>query len=282
MHSVFSDGTWTPEELVAEGYRLKLGAMALTDHDTVDGFAPMVRASREQGDMRILSGLELDSDFSPGAMHFLGYGVDPESDILMEHLDWLRGGTEARNMDIMSKLQGLGMKISWEDVLGSVEISEVRRIHFASAIKRAGYVKNKHEAFSQYLSEGRPAYSPKRKLTPLACIDLIIESGGVPVIAHPFTVKLKKKEMPHMVWELADYGLGGLEVYYTQSQPGLEHQFLKIIKSTGLIATGGSDFHGAVTPDVVVGKGSGNLKVPNELLDPLLDRIGDNPKSFLK
>ena len=138
MHSVFSDGTWTPEELVAEGCRLKLGAMALTDHDTVDGFAPMVRASREQGDMRILSGLELDSDFSPGALHFLGYGVDPESDILMEHLDWLRGGTEARNMDIMSKLQGLGMKISWEDVLGSVEISEVRRIHFASAIKRAG------------------------------------------------------------------------------------------------------------------------------------------------
>ena len=142
-------------------------------------------------------------------------------------------------------------------------------------------MKNKHEAFSQYLSEGRPAYAPKRKLAPLACIDLIIEAGGIPVIAHPFSVKLKRKEFHGAVAELAEYGLEGLEVYYTQSQPSLENQMLKVVKKLGLVATGGSDFHGAVTPDVDIGKGTGNLKVPDEVLEPFLQRISNNPKSFL-
>jgi predicted metal-dependent phosphoesterase TrpH len=149
------------------------------------------------------------------------------------------------------------------------------------ALKRLGYVKSKHEAFAQYLSEGRSAYAPKRKLTPLACIDLIHEAGGVSVIAHPFTLKLKKREFSAAVADLADYGLGGLEAYYTESQPGLEHRFLKLARSLDLLATGGSDFHGAVTPDVQIGKGVGSLRVPDDVLPPLLDRIADNPKSFL-
>ena len=134
MHSVSSDGTWTPEELVAEGCRCALKAMALTDHDTVAGVPAMIEASAASDGPIIIPALELDSDFSPGTMHFLAYGVDIESDILHEHLDWLRGGVEARNTDIMAKLQGMGLKITWQDVLGDSPLQEVGRIHFAGAI----------------------------------------------------------------------------------------------------------------------------------------------------
>jgi 3',5'-nucleoside bisphosphate phosphatase len=256
MHSTFSDGTWLPEELVSEGLRIKLDAIALTDHDTVAGVSHMLKAA-EGTSLRVIPAIELDSDWSRGAMHFLGYGINPASDVLREHLDWLRGGVDARNNEILSKLNGMGIRLNWGDLDAVSEGREVGRIHFAMALKRRGYVKNRHDAFSQFLAEGRPAYSPKRKLSPLACIDLIVESGGVPVIAHPSTVKLKKKPFAAAIAELAEYGLGGLEVYYADAQPQLEHQMARVAQQCELVMTGGSDFHGAVTPDISIGRRGG-------------------------
>lgn len=280
MHSTFSDGTWLPEELVAEGIRIKLSAMALTDHDTVEGFSYMLKATVGTP-LCIIPAIELDSDWSRGAMHFLGYGINPESDILREHLAWLIGGVHARNNEIFSRLNSAGIRLTWGDLEAAAGGADISRIHFAMALKRKGYVKNRHEAFTKYLSEGRSGFSPKRKLSPLACIDLIVESGGVPVIAHPSTVKLKKKAFVAAIEELAEYGLGGLEVYYADSQPQQEREMAHVAQKCHLVMTGGSDFHGALTPDMSIGQGAGGLKVPDNLLPPLLDRISENQGSYV-
>jgi predicted metal-dependent phosphoesterase TrpH len=254
MHSTFSDGTWLPEELIAEGIRIKLSARALTDHDTVEGFSHMVKAAMGAS-LCIIPAIELDSDWSRGAMHFLGYGINPESDILREHLVWLSGGVHARNNEIFSRLNSVGIRLTWGDLEVASGGADISRIHFAMVLKRKGYVKNRHEAFTKYLSEGRSGYSPKRKLSPLGCIDLIVESGGVPVIAHPSTVKLKKKAFIAAIDELAEYGLGGLEVYYADSQSQQEREMATVAKKCNLVMTGGSDFHGAITPDMSIGQG---------------------------
>ena len=280
MHSTFSDGTWLPEELVAEGMRIKLGAMALTDHDTVEGFNYMFKAAAGTP-LCIIPAIELDSNWSRGAMHFLGYGINPESDILREHLAWLSGGGHARNNEIFARLNSAGIRLSWGDLEAVAGSGDINRIHFAMALKRKGYVKSRHEAFTKYLSEGRSGYSPKRKLAPLACIDLIVASGGVPVLAHPSTVKLKKKAFIAAIEELAECGLGGLEAFYAEAQPQQERDMAHLAQKCHLIMTGGSDFHGANTPDVSLGKGMGGLKVPDSLLRPLLDRIHENQHSYM-
>ena len=268
MHSIFSDGTLTPEELVEAAVELELKAISLTDHDTVSGVGRMIAAA-ENTSVQVIPGVEIGADFGPGTMHILGYFVDFESRMLHDHLDWIRNGRETRNEEIFRKLHMLGMPLTWEEIKEHAGDEMIGRPHFALAMIKKGYVYNLREAFDKFLAKKRPAYAERKRLSPEASIELIRSAGGVAVLAHPYSLELGKRETKKVVRWLAEAGLGGIEVYYTNNDRVAIKQFGKLAREYDLVATGGSDFHGTTTPDVSLGTGTGNLKVPDEVVEQL-------------
>ncbi len=268
MHSIFSDGTCTPEELIALGVEAGLRGMALTDHDTTDGVARFLEAARAVG-MPAVSGVEVSADVSLGTMHILGYGMDPAHAELIQHLRWIRDGRNERNREIIHKLNQLGMRILYEDVAKHAGADVVARPHFARALIEKGYVRDKQEAFDRFLARGKPAYAERRRLEPEAIFQLIRSAGGLPVLAHPFTLKLDGREFKKAIELLRDQGLGGLEVYYSEHDADRVRKYRRLADALGLVATGGSDFHGTISPGIKLGRGPGNLSVPDEAWDAL-------------
>ena len=281
MHSTFSDGTATPEELARMARVAGVTAMSLTDHDTVAGVPRLVQAAGALG-IAAIPGLELDSSYEHGPMHFLGYGVNPASAELQEHLTWLAGGARARIGDILGRLNGLGLRVTWRDLEPLVAADEPPgRQHVAEALVRKGLVRSRQEAFSRLLGSGKPAFAPKRLFDPVACIQLIRAAGGVAVLAHPVALKFSRRDLRIVVGELAEQGLDGIEVYYSESMPDAEKISLALAREFNLLSTGGSDFHGETTPGVSVGRGAGGLHVSEDLLAPLIARIADRPGSWI-
>jgi predicted metal-dependent phosphoesterase TrpH len=268
MHSTFSDGSLTPEELVAKGKEAGLTAMALTDHDSTNGVARFIAAGEKEG-MTTIAGVEISAEYQPGTMHMLGYHVDPDHKDLNEHLKWIREGREARNTEILHRLMDLGCHITWEEVSDLAGEDVVGRPHFARALINHGYVKDTTEAFKKYLAKGKPAYVDRRRLSPSDSIMLIQAAGGVPVLAHPFTLHLGKWDLRRELKQLREYGLEGVEAYYSEHKPDMVREYLKLAKDYGLIVTGGTDFHGETTPDIKLGRGFGSLEIPDSLVADL-------------
>lgn len=271
VHSIFSDGSLTPEDLVARAAEGGLSAIALTDHDTTAG-VPRFLAAGEEHSVRAISGVEISADFKGGTMHMLGYFVDPAHRALNEKLEWIREGRKARNAEVLEKLHKLGFGITWEDVKSYAGDEVVGRPHFAQALQARGCVASKDEAFDRYLGKGKPAYAERRRLTPEDSLQLIIGAGGVPVLAHPFTLNINSQKLRDLVKDLASKGLQGIEVYYSEHTAPMVKHYLGLTKKFGLVATGGSDFHGALTPDIRLGRGFGNLDVPDAVVDALAAR----------
>jgi predicted metal-dependent phosphoesterase TrpH len=267
-HSTFSDGSLTPEELVAEAERSGVTAVALTDHDTTGGLRRFLDAAGRSR-VRGVPGVEISADFNPGTLHMLGYFVDPAYAPMEESLRWIREGRELRNAEILRKLQKLGMDITWEEVKSYAGEDVVGRPHFAQALQARGYVKSKDEAFDRFLGKGKPAYADRRRFAPMDCIRLIREAGGLAVLAHPFTLGLKAEETRELMRDLRDAGLEGVEVYYSEHSPDMMKLYLAMARELGLVATGGSDFHGAMAPHIALGRGLGNLAVPESVLTDL-------------
>lgn len=272
MHSIFSDGTFTPEELIAEGARVGLRAMALTDHDTTGGVARFLAAAQAAG-IRAFTGVEVSSDIPVGTMHVLGYGMDPTDRTLIEHLRWIREGRNERNQEILHKLNRLGMRLTYADVTAHAGADVVARPHFAQAMIAKGYVQNKKEAFDRFLARGKPAYADRRRLDPPATFELIRTSGGLPVLAHPFTLKLSGSAFRKAVEMYKEQGLAGLEVHYPEHGADLFKAYSRVARDLDMLVTGGSDFHGAVSPGLELGRGFGSLHVPDEVADELQVRL---------
>jgi hypothetical protein len=268
MHSTFSDGTFTPTELVARAEEKGLTAMALTDHDSTNGIGELLAAA---GDCSVTAvpGVEISADFRPGTMHILGYYVAHEDLQLNDHLRWIRQGREARNREILHKLVALGCHISWEEVAHYAGEDVVGRPHFARALVERGYVKDTREAFHRYLARGKPAYADRRRLSPEDSISLIRQAGGVAVLAHPYTLHLGKWDLRRQVRKMCEMGLEGIEVFYSDHTRPMQKQYLHLARDYDLLVTGGSDFHGAGSPDIDVGSGFGNLEVHDELFKKL-------------
>lgn len=271
-HSTFSDGSLTPEQLVAEAERVGLTAIALTDHDTTAGLSRFLAAA-ERSRVRGVSGVEISAEFHPGTLHMLGYFVDPAYAPLEESLRWIREGRELRNAQILEKLQKLGMNITWEEVKSYAGEDIVGRPHFAQALQARGYVKSKDEAFERFLGKGKAAYVDRRRFAPADCIRLIREAGGVAVLAHPFTLGLNPEETRALIRNLRDAGLEGMEVYYSEHTTDMVKMYETMAGELGLVVTGGSDFHGALAPDILLGRGFGNLAVPDSVLERLDARL---------
>lgn len=261
IHSTFSDGSCTPAELVKMAADLNLESIALTDHDSIEGVPEFLSAHPECSIERI-AGVELSAEFSPGTMHILGYGIDPDSSLLRDKLNWIKMRRISRNREIVQRLNEIGLEITWDEVTEYAGSDIVGRPHFAQAMIARGYCRNKQDAFDRYLAKGRGAYIERKRLSPESCISLILSAGGVPVLAHPTTLKLNRTRLVRTVRELCEMGLEGIECYYSQYSRADSENMKSVADQFSLIMTGGSDFHGEGNPAVKLGRGFGHLAVP--------------------
>lgn len=268
VHSVYSDGTNTPAELIQLAEGRGLTAMALTDHDTVGGIEPLFKAAASSP-VEAVSGIELSAECTRGTMHILGYFIDHTCSALREKIEKVQSGREERNREILKKLNKLGYVLMWSDVEKQAGCDVVGRPHFAEALVDRGHVKSRKAAFDLLLAKGRPAYAERYRYTASECIDLIRKAGGISVLAHPATIYLHDDQLKDLVKGMKDQGLGGLEVFYAEHKPENIRKFRDWAKEFDLICTGGTDYHGANTPDLKLGTGFGQLRVPDEALTQL-------------
>ena len=269
-HSSCSDGTFGPAELVREAEASGVTHFALTDHDTVDGVAP-ARAEAEARGVAFIGGLEISAEYQPGTMHILGYGFDEADASLAERLDYVRRCRAERNPRIAENLRRLGMEVTMDEVAAASGHGVVGRPHFAKVLLGKGYVSSLQEAFDRYLAKSRPAYVDKARLSPEESIASIRKAGGVAVLAHPLQLKAGRDgALEAIVLRLMELGLQGLECFYRNHSKEDTQACLGIAKRHGLIATGGSDFHGSNRPSIRLGMGEGDLRVPIECWDRLV------------
>jgi len=261
-HSTASDGTLSPRELVYLAKKVGLKALALTDHDTIDGLPEAYQTAKEEG-LPFLCGVEISVKFDgPGHFHLLGYFLEPPEE-LKEVLDKLKSARAERNKKMVEKLRELGIDITLEE-LKSLASGEIGRPHFAYLLVKKGYVKSIEEAFERYLKKGAPAYFPKALLTEEEAISAIKKAKGIPVLAHPITLKLSDEALRSYLIRLKELGLMGVEVYYSEHTKEYTKFLERLADELALIKTGGSDFHGQNKPDIKLGLGFGNLRVPDE------------------
>ncbi|MDW8094643.1 MAG: PHP domain-containing protein [Caldimicrobium sp.] len=274
-HSTASDGTFSPRELIYLAKKEGLKALALTDHDTIKGLEEAYETAKEE-ELPFLCGVEISVKFEgPGHFHLLGYFLTPKLEILDTMLKRLQEARKERNFKMIEKLKALGIDINFEE-LQAIAQGEIGRPHFAKLLLDKGVVKNLEEAFERYLRKGAAAYVPKALLTPEEAISLIEKAGGVPVLAHPFTLKLDRKELSLYLSELKEMGLKGVEVFYSEHSREFTQFLQEKAKHLALLITGGSDFHGANKPDIKLGRGFGNLKIPYECFIDLLKALERN------
>ncbi len=264
-HSTASDGSLSPEELVIVAKKSGLEALALTDHDTFEGVKTAYITASEVN-LPFLCGVEISVKYErEGHFHLLGYFLTPEVPLLQDTLKKLQKARAERNKKMIKKLQELGIEITMEELKEIAKGGEIGRPHIAQLLIKKGVVRNFEEAFEKYLKKGAPAYIPKAFLSPEEAIKLILKAKGIPVLAHPISLKLSLSELEEYLKKLKDFGLYGIEAYYTQHTQEFTEFLLNCAKKFDFLVTGGSDFHGDNKPDIKLGRGYGNLNIPFEV-----------------
>lgn len=260
VHTKASDGTLTPSEVVRLAKEKGLGAIAITDHDTIDGLEEAVRAGREFG-VAVVPGVEINTDVAGGEAHILGYFVDYADGWLASRLEALRSARARRAEKMVNLLRRLGYSITLEAVLEKADGGAVGRPHVADALVEKGYFSSRDQAFGALLARGKPAYVPREKIEPAEAVRMVLEAGGVPVWAHPGL-----SVYPELFAELVDAGLKGLEVVYPDHDEAFMRTLYSVARQHGLLVTGGSDYHG---PGVRSTVDLGAAVVPVEVVDEL-------------
>lgn len=258
-HTNYSDGTSTPEELVAESVKAGLSAIAVTDHDTVEGVDRAIQAGAG-GPLEVLAGIELTAEQEGMEIHILGYLLDHRNKSLLEKLQSLKSARVDRIYQICDKLKKLGLNLAPEKVLGLSTLGTVGRLHVAQAMVNERLVNSTYEAFNKYIGDKCPAYVANFKLSPQEAIGLILKFSGIPVLAHPYAIA-----RDDLIPRFAEYGLMGMEVYYLEHTKSMVDSYLHIARKLGLLVTGGSDYHGKSKPNVYMGA----MKIPYELVEKL-------------
>ncbi len=269
-HSSVSDGTDPPARVVELAVEARCSAVALTDHDSLAGLAAATTRADQLG-IRLVPGCEVSClPFAGGGVHVLVYFVDDDSSPLGEELTALRTDRRRRNVALVARLAELGIAITYEQVVSHAGSDEVvGRPHVAAALVEVGAASSFDDAFDRYLGNGRAAFIPKARLSATDVARLARASGGVAVLAHPLSTGLSGRALARAVGELAEGGFGGLEARYGAYAPRTRRELGALAAQLGLVATGGSDYHGAIKPDLAVGTGRGDLKVPNRTLAEL-------------
>lgn len=272
-HSTASDGTLPPEEVVRLAHASGLSALALTDHDTIAGVAAAAAEAQKLG-LDFLPGIEISAVYpSPGTLHILGYGVDPHSQVLHDLTRGLREARDNRNPQIIEKLNELGVAITMAEVEQQAAGGVVGRPHIAAVLQKKGYVSSIKQAFDKYLGQGGAAYFDKERLPPERAFDLIRQSGGLAVLAHPFQLRTENDaQLQTVIKNLVDLGLAGIEVIHSDHDDAWVEKCTKLADRYGLLKTGGSDFHGRNKEAIQLGLAKGR-RVPREFFDAIRSRL---------
>ena len=238
LHSHYSDGTFTPEEIVARGRKQGLGALSLTDHDTVEGCDMMATECAKVG-LEFVVGTELTSEHNDNELHILAYFVDPKNERLLREIAKFQIVRQERIREMVAKINELGVPLKVEDVFALANCQSPGRPHVARTLVKQGMCRTLDEAFERFLKKGRPAWVPKSKMSSLQAIELIHHAGGLAVMAHP---GLNRSD--EVIPDLVAVGLDGIECYHTKHSPTTAKRYIAMTEKYNLLVTGGSDCHG--------------------------------------
>ncbi len=278
-HSTRSDGTLTPAELIRYAAQKGLAAIALTDHDTIDGIEEAVQAARSLSSQdpdalvpEVIPGVELSTEYRGKDIHIVGLFIDWQN---REFADRLRGFADARiyrNRKMCSLLTENGCPVSYEDLEAAFPDTVITRAHFAQYLLDRGMISSIDEAFRKLIGDDCPCFVPREKITPHDAVRFLLRFGGVPILAHPLQYKMSETELDALVASLTGLDLDGIEVYYSTHRQADTANLSRIAEKYGLLLSGGSDFHGTRKQNLDLGTGYGHLYVPDTILPPIRER----------
>ena len=263
LHTNASDGRLAPKELVYLAAKEGLDVIAITDHDIVDGIVPALAAAHEiSSSLKVIPGIEINTDVLNGEVHILGYFIDYTDRALAATLERLRNSRQRRAQKMVSKLDSMGMHIDFQRVQEIAQSGSICRPHVAEALLEKGYVISLKEAFNNYIGREGPAYVEREKILPVEAVELIASSHGLPVLAHPADIK----NLESVISELKSAGLAGMEVFYGKYSLDVIDKLLNVAEKYNLIPTGGTDYHAFGDGlEVMIG----DINIPSESVDRL-------------
>ncbi len=271
-HTNRSDGTLSPEELTELAKKSDVSVFAVTDHDTISGCTAAVQHGEKIG-VRVISGVELSVAYplsGNGHLHLLGLFVDPQNEALNTALTKLSQARERRAEEILRKLAKINMSIDSEELKAIVNGGSTGRPHIVSLLLKKGFIRSAFQGYTQILGKGGTAYVSKEKLELEPAINLIHQAGGIAILAHPISLMFANyPRLGEEILKFREMGLDGVEVYYSSH----DHYFTKWLYDFclkyNLQMSGGSDFHGSIKPDIELGRGRGNLRIPYQVFENL-------------
>ena len=288
-HSNISDGDFCPDILIKEAVKQGLRAIALTDHDTINGLETAKKAALGEN-IQFIPGIEININWNGGKgipgvgpggeFHLLGLGINSPTQNFINTIEGLERRREERSRKILDKMHELSIEATWEELLtlaghetgensGNSVGHSLGRPHFAALLVKKKIVKSVNQAFARYLGVGKPLYVPKEGLIFEEAVSLIRESGGIPVLAHPISLFVAWGRLPDMIKTLQKRGLMGIEAWHPTAKPGSCRRLEALGKTLGLYVTEGSDFHGRVRPDRKLGYSSRGRKIEDDVLEAI-------------
>lgn len=282
VHSTASDGTLTPSEILAMAVRLGLKAIAITDHDTLAGSAAVISQGIPSS-LQFLTGIEISAAAPPGfhsggSIHILGYGFDIGDPGLGSLLDVLKTARENRNPRIIARLNDSGMNLNADELAPIVGGGVAGRPHIAQLMVKKGLADSIDDAFDRFLGKNRPGYVEKYRAPMEEAIGAIDAAGGIAVLAHPYLNDLDGQDVfEPFLKTLVAMGLGGIEAIYPVHPETVTTEYCRLARKYDLVITGGTDFHGEVTPGIRMGDGDGSFHVPYSIYETLAERLRARP-----
>lgn len=264
-HSTESDGTLTPQELMEHAREVGLSAVALTDHDSIQGIAK-ARPVAESLGLELVPGIELSTDYNGKEVHILGYYIDEKNPEFLARLKDFVDGRDKRNEKMADLLRQEGFDLTLEGIYEEYPDSVITRAHFSRYLVDHGFVKDRETVFAKYLGDNCRCYVPREKITPFEAIKLIQMGGGLAFFAHPVLCHMNHDRLRSFIGDMKNAGLTGMEAIYSMNTPGDEANMKKLAHEFDLLISGGSDFHGSNKPYIRLGSGKGNLCIPYDIL----------------
>ena len=265
LHSIYSDGTFTPTEILNYAKELSLSCISITDHDTVNGLDEAFKAAAEL-DIELIPGIELSSSYKRKEIHILGYFIDYKAEWFLDKLKSFRRSRKLRFLEMVKKLRERGIEVDYEKILNDNPQAAIGRLHLGKAVYEEGHASSIREVFDRYLGDGKTCCVEKEELSILDAIEMIKRLGGISILAHPYLLR-----DDNMVAELLDIGFSGIEALYLGHSKGMEKNYIKMAREKGLLISGGSDCHGKAKDNILMGK----KKIPYEVVIKMKEYLDD-------
>jgi len=283
VHSNRSDGTFSPTQLVDYAMEKGLAAFALTDHDCVDGLEEALSYARQLRETlppekaksvpEVIPGIEFSTEYQGADVHIVGLYIDYHNERFQKYLQDFVDSRTNRNRKMCALLQEAGIDIDYESLLAEFPDAVITRAHYARFLLKHNYTKSMKEAFERYIGDHCPYYVPREKVTPEQAVDLILQAGGIPILAHPILYHMSDERLETLVSRLKNAGLMGIEAIYSTYNTAEERQIRRLAETYQLAVSGGSDFHGENKPGLDLAVGYGKLFVPCSVLESLKELL---------